>query len=58
VEVKERVGGLVMTDAFLVTESDDRIGEACALLGGVDLFVDGGERVPALVGVVALDRRA
>ena len=28
------------------------------MLGGVDLFVDGGERVPAPVGVVVLDRFA
>jgi hypothetical protein len=58
VEVKQRVGGLAMTDPALVAESDDRVGESCALLRGVDLFVDVGERVPAPVGVVTLDRFA
>ena len=58
VEVEERVGGLAVVDAVLVAESDDRVGESCSLLGGVDLFVDGGERVPAPVGVVVLDRFA
>ena len=42
-------------DTTLVSESDDRIGESCPLLWGVDPFVDGGERVPAPVGVVVLD---
>ena len=38
VEVEERVGGLAAADAALVAESDDRVGESGALLGGVDLF--------------------
>ena len=58
VEVEERVGGLVAVDAVLVAESDDRVGESCPLLGGVDLLMDGGERVPAPFGVVVLDRFA
>lgn len=58
VEVKERVGGLAVTDPALVAESDDRVGESCALLGGVDLLVDVGERVSAPIGVVVFDRFA
>jgi hypothetical protein len=42
----------------LVAELDDRVGESCPLLWGVDLLVDGGERVPAPVGVVVFDRFA
>ena len=41
VEVEERVGGLAAVDAALVAESDDRVGESCPLLWGVDLL---GER--------------
>jgi hypothetical protein len=58
VEVEERVGGLASVDAVLVAESDDRVGELGSLLWGVDLFGDGGERVPAPVGVVVFDRFA
>jgi len=58
VEVEERVGGLPASDPVLVAQSDDRVGESGALLGGVDLSVDGGERVPAPVGIVVLDRFA
>ena len=58
VEVRESVGGLSAADVVLVAEPDDRVGESCALLGGVDLFVNVGERVPAPVGVVVLDRFA
>ena len=58
VEVEQRVGGLAAVDVVLVAESDDRVGESCSLLGGVDLLVDGGERVPAPVGVVVFDRFA
>ena len=54
-EVEERVGGLAAVDAMLVAESDDRVGESCSLLWGVDLLVDGGECVPAPVGVVVFD---
>ena len=43
---------------MLVAEADDRVGESCSLLWGVDLLVDGGERVPAPVGVVLFDRFA
>ena len=57
-EVEERVSGLASVDAVLVAESGDRVGEACALLWGVDLFVDVGERVPAPVCVVVFDRFA
>jgi len=58
VEVKQGVGGLVAVDPVLVAELDDRVGESCSLLGGVDLLVDAGERVPAPVGVVVFDRFA
>jgi hypothetical protein len=58
VEVEERVGGLASVDAVLVAESDDGVGESCSLLWGVGLLGDGGERVPAPVGVVAFDRFA
>jgi hypothetical protein len=58
VEVEECVGGLAAADAVLVAESDDGIGESCPLLWGVDLLGDGGERVPAPVGIVAFDRFA
>lgn len=57
-EVEERVCGLAAVDAALVAESDDRVGEACSLLWGVDLVVDGGERVPTPVWVVVFDRFA
>jgi len=56
VEVEEGVGGIVTAEAALVAESDDRVGELGALSGGVDLFGDGGERVPAPVGIVVFDR--
>ena len=39
VEVEERVGGLAAVEAALVAELDDRVGEAGALLWGVDLLV-------------------
>jgi hypothetical protein len=55
VEVEERVGGLAAVDAVLVAESEDRVGESCSLLWGVDVLVDGGECVPAPVGVVVFD---
>lgn len=55
-EVEQRVGGLTAVDAALIAESDDRFGQSCPLLWGVDLLVDGGERVPAPVRVVVLDR--
>jgi hypothetical protein len=58
VEVEERVGGLPAVDAALVAQSDDRVGESCPLLRGVDLLGDGGKRVPAPVGVVVFDRFA
>ena len=57
-EVQQRVGGLAAVDAALVAEADDRVGQSCPLLWGVDLFVDGGERVPAPVGIVVFDRLA
>lgn len=57
-QVEQGVGGLAAVQAAVVAESDDRVGEPCSLLWGVDLFVDGGERVPAPVGVVVLDRFA
>jgi hypothetical protein len=58
VEVEQRVGGLPAVDPALVAESDDRVGEACPLSGGVDLLVNAGECVPAPVGVVVFDRFA
>ncbi len=58
VVVEQRVGGLPAVDLALVAESDDRVGGSCPLLGGVDLLVHGGERVPAPVGVVEFDRFA
>ena len=58
VKVKECVGGLAVGDPVLVAEADDRVGESGALLGGVDLLVKVGERVPAPVGVVVFDRFA
>jgi len=57
-EVEERVGGLAAVDAPLVAEADDRVGESCPLLWGVDLLVDRGQRVPAPFGVVVFDRFA
>jgi len=58
VKVQQRVGGLAAADPALVAESDDRVGEPGALLGGVDLLVDGGQRVPAPLGIVVFDRFA
>ena len=58
VEVEECVGGSIAFDSVLTAESDDRVGESGALLWGADLLVDGGERVPARVRVVVLDRFA
>ena len=58
VEIEKCVGSLSWSDAVLIAETDDRVGESRALLGGVALLVDGGERVPAPVGVVVLDRFA
>ena len=58
VKIEERVGGLAVSDAVLIPELDDRVGKSRALLGGVDLLVHGGERVPAPVGIVVLDRFA
>ncbi len=57
-EVEQRVRGLAAVDPALVAESDDGVGESRSLLGGVDLFVDVGERVPATVCVVVFDRFA
>ena len=57
-EVEQRVGGLAAVEAALVAEADERVGQSCPLLWGVDLFVDGGQRVPSPVGVVVLDRFA
>jgi hypothetical protein len=45
VKVQQRVGGLAADDPALVAYSDDRVGEPGALLGGVDLLVDGGQRI-------------
>jgi hypothetical protein len=42
----------------LVAYSDDRVGEPGALLGGVDLLMDGGQRIPAPLGIVVFDRFA
>lgn len=58
VEIEERVGGLPESDSVLVAEFDDRVCESCSLLGGVDLLVHSGERVPSPVRVVVLDRFA
>lgn len=58
VEVQECVGGLAASDAVSVAEVGDRVGESGALLGGVDLVVEVGERVPAPVRVVVFDRFA
>ena len=58
VEVEECVGGLSASDSVLIAQVNDRVGESGALLWCVDLFVNGGERVPAPVGVVVLDRFA
>jgi hypothetical protein len=58
VEVQQRKRGLTAADPVLVAEADDGVGESDALLGAVDLLVDGGERVPAPLGVVVLDRFA
>ena len=57
-EVEQRVRGLAAVESVLVAELDDGVCESGALLGGVDLFVDVGERVPAPVGVVVFDRFA
>ncbi len=58
VEVQQRVGGLAAADPALVAESDDRVGELGALLGGVDLLEDGGQCVTATLGIVVFDRFA
>jgi hypothetical protein len=58
VEVKERVGGLPASESVLIAQADDRVGESGALLWGVDLLVDGGERVPAPLRAIVLDRFA
>lgn len=39
----------------MVAQADERVGELGSLLGCVDLFCDGGEGVPAPVGVVPGD---
>ncbi len=57
-EVVDRVGGLQRSDALLVAESEERVGECGALLWGVDLCGDAGERVPSPVGIVLGDRFA
>jgi hypothetical protein len=46
---------LTASDALLVAEGDDRVSESGALLWGVDLLGDRGQRVPAPLGVVVLD---
>ena len=56
VEVQERVGVLASVDEALIAQSNHRVGEAGSLLGCVDLLGDGGERVPAPVGIVVFDR--
>lgn len=56
VEVVDGVGGLGAGQAVLIAESEDRVGEAGALLWGVDLFGHGAEFVPASVGIVVEDR--
>lgn len=43
---------------MLVAELDDRVRERRALLWGVDLCGDSGERVPSPVGIVVGDRFA
>jgi hypothetical protein len=53
--IQEGVGGLRALDATLVAERDDRVSESGALLWGVDLFGDCGQRVPAPVRIVVLD---
>jgi hypothetical protein len=58
VEIEECVGGLPASDSVLIAQSHDRVGESGALSWGVDLLVHGGERVPAPIGVVVLDRFA
>jgi hypothetical protein len=58
VEVQQRKRGLAAADPVLVAEPDDGVGESGALVGAVDLLVDGGQRVPAPLGVVVLDRFA
>ncbi len=55
-EVVDRVGGLERFDALLVAQGEERVGELGALRGCVDLRGDGGERVPAPVGIVVRDR--
>jgi hypothetical protein len=55
VEIKEGVGSLTAPDATLVAERDDCVSESVALLWGVDLLGDRGQRVPAPVGIVILD---
>jgi hypothetical protein len=55
VEVQQRERGLPAADPVLVAQPDDGVGESGALLGGVDLFVDGGQRVPAPLGIVVFD---
>jgi len=57
-EIKEGVCRLPAVDAVLVSQCDDRVGESRALLWSVDLLGDGGERVPAPVGIVVFDRFA
>jgi hypothetical protein len=57
-EVVYRVGGLGGSDAVLVSECEERVGEACALLWGVDLVGHDREFVPAVVGLVVRDRVA
>ena len=57
-EVQQRVCGLAAVEVAVIAERDDRVGEPRSLLWGVDLLVDGGERVPAPVGIVVFDRLA
>ena len=56
VEVVDRVGGLGAGEAMLIAESEDRVGEVGALLGGVDLLGHGAQLFPAAVGIVVSDR--
>ena len=57
-EVVYRVGGLGGSDAVLVLEGEECVGDACALLWGVDLVGHDREFVPAVVGLVVGDRVA
>jgi hypothetical protein len=46
---------LLAADPVLVAQPDDGVGESGALLGSVDLFVGGPQRVPTPLGIIVFD---